>query len=244
MGGQGSEGSMASFERERAFVGHLLNRLALRGEAIDPNAMAGQETGIDVAVQLEDGRTIGIQVTEIDPYPERGKARAEEKTIAKAAPDKPYGMLGQNDPSVALDAIADRVKRKVEIATRHLFDGLDEVWLLICAGVPEHGAVVSTFVMSPWLSADDLNSATDNLLHPSKYSRCFLLPILGAEQAFYRWERNLRWKKSVKLEDIRDVPREAYVNGLMEAAGTGSWEEVDRLCDEECRKVLTEMRQG
>jgi len=109
-------------------------------------------------------------------------------------------MWGQNNPSVALDAIADRVKRKVEIATRHSFDRLDEVWLLVCAGVPEHGAVVSTFVMTPWLSAEDLNSATDTLLHGSKYKHCFLLPILGAEQAFYRWERNLRWEKSVKLE--------------------------------------------
>jgi hypothetical protein len=235
---------MASFERERAFVGHLLNRLSWRGKAIDPNAIACQETGIDVAVQLEDGRTIGIQVTEIDPYPERGKARAREKTITKADPGKPYGMLGQNDPSVVLDAIADSVKRKVEIATRHKFDGLDEVWLLICGGVPEHGAVVSTFVMTPWLSAEDLNSATGNLLHQSKYSSCFVSPILGTEQAFYRWERNLGWEKSVKLEDIRDVPREAYINSLIEAAGARSWEEVDRLCDEECRKVLTEMRQG
>lgn len=234
---------MASFEREKALVGHLLDQLHLQGKAINLNA-AGQETGIDVAVRLADDRVIGVQVTEIDPYVIPGSSRAQEKRVAQSAPARPYDMWGQNNPSVVLNAITRTVTRKVEIVTKHSFDGYDEVWLLICAGVPEHGAVVSTFVMTPWLSAEDLNSATDNVLQGSKYSRCFLLPILGAEQAFYPWDRDSRWRKHVQLEDIRHVPREAYVNSLMKAAESGNWQEVDRLCDEECRKVLSETRQS
>jgi hypothetical protein len=51
-----------------------------------------------------------------------------------------------------------------------------------------------------------------------------------------------RWQKRVKLDDIRDVPRAAYVDSLMKAAEAGDGREVDRLCDEECRQVLAEMR--
>jgi len=87
-----------------------------------------------------------------------------------------------------------------------------------------------------------MNRATHSVLQQSKYDRCFFLAILGAEQAFYRWERNCGWEKSVKLDDPFEIPREAYVNSLHRAAAAGDWEAVDRLCDEECRKVLREMR--
>ncbi|HXY89643.1 MAG TPA: hypothetical protein VEH75_03375 [Xanthobacteraceae bacterium] len=235
---------MASFEREKTFVGLLLERLRLNGAlASNPNA-AGQETGIDVAVYLADGRIIGVQVTEFDPYKEAGKARALEKTIAKVDPHKPYCMNRQNDPAVVLDALANSIKRKVDIASQHSFEQFDEAWLLVCAGILEHGAIASTSIMTPWLWVDHMNSATDDLLHGSKFSRCFLLPLLGVEQAFYQWDRKICWKKLVKLEDIRSVPREAYINSLLEAADAGDWQEVDRLCDEECKMVLFEMRQN
>jgi hypothetical protein len=235
---------MASFEREEALVRHLLDRLSLGDTTTDDPNVAGNETGVDVTVRLTDLRTIGVQVTELDPYAVPGSARGQEKAVAKTASGRPYFMWGQNDPSVVLDAIARAITRKVEIAARHSFGGYDEVWLLLCGGIPEHGAVVSTFLMTPWLSASDLNSATDSPLRESTYDRCFLLPILGAEQAFYPWDRVARWRKHVRLEDISDVPREAYTDSLMKAAETGNWQEVDRLCDEECRKVLAEMRQS
>jgi hypothetical protein len=234
---------MASFEREEFLVRHLLARLGFSDATTDDPSVAGKETGVDVAVRIADGRIVGVQVTEIDPYALPGSTRAQEKAVAKIAPGKPYGMWGQNDPSVVLDAIARAITRKVEIAAKHSFDGYNEVWLLLCAGIPEHGAAVSTLVMTPWLSAEDLNSATDSLLQGSRYDRCFLLPILGAEQAFYPWSKPSRWEKRVKLDDIRDVPRAAYVDSLMKAAEAGDWREVDRLCDEECRDVLAEMRQ-
>ncbi len=170
---------MASFKREETLVRHLLDRLGLGDAATDDPNMAGNETGVDVTVRLADLRTIGVQVTELDPYAVPGSARGQEKAIAKAASGRPYFMWGQNDPSVVLDAIARAITRKVEIAAKHSFDGYDEVWLLLCGGVPEHGAVVSTFVMTPWLSAGDLNSATDGPIarvevrpvFPSSHSR-------------------------------------------------------------------------
>jgi hypothetical protein len=178
-----------------------------------------------VAVRLADGRMVGVQVTEVEPYSVPGLARAQEKAMAKIAPAKPYFMWGQNDPSVVLSTIARIIKRKIEIAAKHSFDSFDEVWLLICAGVPEHGAVVSSFVMTSWLSAEDLNSATDDLLRGSKYNRCFLQATLGTEQAFYTWDRASRWEKCVQMEDICHVPCEAYVNSLMKRF-TKRWAEL------------------
>ena len=235
---------MASFEREKALVEHLLRRLNMGSASFsDPNA-DGSETGMDVMVHLTDGRAIGIQVTEIDPHAEPGKARAEEKRIAGKDQDHVYGTWAQSDPQVILASLARSINRKAAIADRHSFSGVDEVWLLVCAGIPEHGAGVSTFVMTPWLSADDLNAACNSVLEVSKYDRCFLLPILGAEQADYRWEKNRGWKKSVRLEDIRDIPRAAYVDSLHKAAVAGDWQEVDRLCHEECKLVLSKMREN
>ena len=234
---------MASFEREEALVRRLLARLCLDDATTGNPNVSGKETGVDVTVNLADLRTIGVQVTEVDPWSIPGSASGREKAVAKTAPGKPYGMWGQNDPLVVLDAIARAITRKVGIAANHSFDGYDEVWLLVCGGLPEHGAVVSTFVMTSWLSDEDLNSATDSLLRESRYDRCFLLPILGTEQAFYPWDRASRWEKRVQLGDTSHIPREAYVDSLMKAAEAGNWQEVDRLCDEECRNVLAEMRQ-
>lgn len=234
---------MASFEREEAYVRHLLARLGLSDAMTEYPKAAGKETGVDVTVRLADGRIVGVQVTEVDPYPQPGSARGREKAVAMTAAGRPYGVWGQNDPLVALGAIARAITRKVEIAAKHSFEGYDEVWLLLCGGIPEHGAVVSTFVLTPWLSSEDLISARTAFCGSRGMTGCFLLPILGAEQAFYPWGRASRWEKRVGLEDIRHVPREAYVHNLMKAAQSGNWQAVGRLCDEECRKVLAEMRQ-
>ncbi|HWF61182.1 MAG TPA: hypothetical protein VN666_12850 [Nitrospira sp.] len=235
---------MASFEREEELVRRLLVRLGIDNAATkDPNADR-TETGIDVMVRLADLRTIGVQVTEVDPYTVPGSARAQEKAIAKVALNKPYGMCGQNNPSVVLDAIARVITRKTKIAAKHSFDGYDEVWLLLCGGIPECGALVSTSIMTLLLSAEDLNSATDRLLHNSKYDQCFLLPILAPEKALYQWNRATSWKKHIQPEDISQVPSQTYVDTITKATGARNWQEVKRLAIEEGRKVLTEMRQG
>jgi hypothetical protein len=232
---------MTKFDREQALANYLLHRLSLDAtDTSDPNA-TGKETGIDLLVRLSDGRLIGIQVTEVDPYDTPGKARKKEKHKAKAVPEKRYGMYAQNDRRVVVDAITRSIRRKVETAERHSFDHLDEAWLLICAGIPELGTAASSFAMTPPLSAEDMGSATDSILNGSKYSRCFFLPILGAERGFYRWEKATGWKKSVQLEDIHSLPRSAYVQSLLDAPNQ---QEFDRLLHEECQLVLQEIRQG
>jgi hypothetical protein len=119
-----AENIVASFEREKALVEHLLRRLSLESTSLsDPNA-GGSETGMDVIVHLADGRAVGIQVTEIDPYPEAGKARAEERRIAGKDQDHVYGMWAQNDPQIIVASLARSIKRKAAIADRHSFSGV------------------------------------------------------------------------------------------------------------------------
>ncbi len=238
-GGLAAKATQAHFEREKALVEYLSKRLELDIASIsNPNANA-EEAGVDVLVYLVDGRTIGIQVTELDPHPSPGKARAQETWLTNGDTSKVYGGWGQNDLKMVLDSLVRTIKRKVNIAARHSIQGT-EAWLLVCGGIPD--AAVSTFVMSPWLSGVDMNKATDGILRKSKYDRCFFLPMLGVEQAFSRWEQNRGWKKSVKLDELYEIPREVYVRNLFRAADANDWNEVDRLCDEECRKVLSEMR--
>src|SRR5579875_3898357 len=200
---------MASFEREKDLVQYLLPRLDLSGAEIhDPNA-GGTETGIDVSVKLADGRMVGVRVTEIDAHDRPGFARAQETKDAKAAAGGPYSGWAQNNPAVIRDAIKRSIERKVEIAAKHSFDGYNEVWLLLCASIPEPGAVVATFVMPKFLTAEDLNLETDDLLQQSKYHRCFLLPIIsiGDPRPFYQWSKPSRWEKRVESDGIRHVPR-------------------------------------
>jgi len=229
---------MASFDTEKAFVQRLLDRLGVDFTFM-PNPNAGSaETGIDVSVHAADGRTIGIQVTEADPHPVPGQARAQEQRAAAG------GGWPQNDPQIVLESLVRSITRKVDIAARHSFASIDEVWLLICAGLPKDGATISTVVPTSGLSAADLNQATQAILRKSKYDRCFLLAVLGIEQAFYRWDKECGWEKSVKLDDVSRTRRDAYVNSLHRAAAVGDSREVNRLSKDEAQRVLREVRKG
>ncbi len=233
---------MASYEQEKGLFEHLLQRLRLVWRVPSNPNTGGAETGIDVLVPLNDGRTVGVQVTALDPHPEPGKARAEEKRVAGPNPTV-YGGWAENDPQAYLNALVGTIERKIAIAERHSFEGLGltEVWLLICAGIPQHGAIVSTIVMTPLLHEPTIEIATGRLLQRSKYDRCFFLPILGAEQALYSWKKHSTWKKAVSQDGIHEAPRASYMNRLMLAAAARNQQEVDRLCDEELGATLREM---
>jgi hypothetical protein len=191
---------MASFEREKGLVVLLMQRLGLSpDEYRDPSATGAGETGADVAAVIK-GHRIGIQVTELDTGETPGVARADEKKDARAGQRRGSGVYGgwaQNDAGKVLSAIQQAVARKVAIAQRHDFRDFDEVWLLVSCGVPELGAVISTFVMTPWLDGAALDQATAGQLTGSKYARAFVHPVLGVEKALYEWRGgSAGWSKS------------------------------------------------
>lgn len=228
--------------REEALARHLLSWLGMNTASTeDPNA-TGNETGADVLVRLAGHPIIGIQVTEIDPHSPPGSARAQEKSLTDKDGKKIYSAHAQNDPSIILDSIIRSITRKVEIASNHSNEEQDEFWLLLCGGVPEMGAIVSTFIVSSFLSADLLNSKTDSLLQKSKYDRCFLLNIVSTEQALYKWHKDSRWEKRIRKEYDNEAPRDEYIDSLMQA-GTDQ-EKLRRLVYEEAEIVLREYRKN
>jgi hypothetical protein len=186
---------VASFEKEKGRVMLLMQRLGLTpAEYRDPSARGAGETGADVVVDIA-GRRIGIQVTDLDTGEVAGTARSAEtkRALEAVARGSTYNTWAQNDPGKIMDAIVRSLTRKARMS----FAGFDEFWLLICAGVPEWGAIGATSVMTPWLTTDALDAATLQILAASKYSRAFIHAVLGVEEkALYQWHRGASWSKS------------------------------------------------
>jgi len=161
------------FEREKPFVERLMQWIKLQVvEYRNPNAEAGHQTGADVLVVLANGCRIGVQVTMIDTGEEPGKSIAAEKQLARHAERQGHGVYAtwaQGNMRKVVAAIARSVSRKAQISLRHDQKGFHQLWLLMCSGAPETGLLASTLVMTPWLSADDLNAATLALLEDSQY---------------------------------------------------------------------------
>lgn len=181
------------FVREKDLVERLVRRLRLDVESYaDPNT-GSNETGADVTILCANKR-IGVQVTILDTGLVPGRAIAAEKTQSKAAMETNggvYGGWGQPDPVGAI-AVAIAKKSAIKVA------GFDEAWLLVACGVPELGTVVSTFVMTPWLTAEALTIATSAALSNSSYARAFLHPIVNLEDALYEWTPTQQWRKDVR----------------------------------------------
>jgi hypothetical protein len=187
---------MASFEKEKGRVMLLMQRLDLApDEYRDPSAGGAGETGADV-VAVFGNRRIGIQVTDLDTGDEPGSARKEESGLFRAAEARnggTYGTWAQNDPSRVMAAIVRSLTRKSRMSCA----GFNEFWLLMCAGVPELGAIGATFVITPWLTTDALDAETLQILAASKYSRAFIHIVLGVEEkAVYQWQCGAGWSKS------------------------------------------------
>jgi hypothetical protein len=227
---------VASFEKEKGRVMLLMQRLGLEpDEYRDPNAAAG-ESGADVVVVFGN-RRIGIQVTDLDAGDLPGVARREETRLAHdaTAHSSTYLTWGQNDPAKMVGAVQRSVMRKARMS----FAGFDEFWLLICAGVPEQGAIGATSIMTPSCGNDALDAAAVASLEKSKYTQAFIHVVFGVEeQALYEWQRGATWSKST----IEVPPTQR---------GPDFWEYKDDpellrdpegWCEREVKRVLAELR--
>lgn len=148
-----------------------------------------------------------------------------------------YGGWAQNDPNKIVVAIRRAVARKITIARRHGFADFDEVWLLVSCGVPELGAVISTFVMTLWLHADALNTATGGDLASSKYAHAFVHPVVGLGNALYQWTASTGWRKHTT--ETRPGPRAfkpaRYARRVAPPGGSAIVQSGGRLMTARCR---------
>jgi hypothetical protein len=230
------------FAHEMPLVAHLLDRLGIKTDVPLTNPNTTGESGADVLAIIA-ARHIGIQVTQIDnAYSLPGvtlapiQGRGAEKKLAGALGSAPYGGFAENDPA----KIVANVKRAVQVKSLHRVSGFDELWLLVAAGVPENGAVLSTFAMTPFVSTAALSDATSGLLAQSSYDRAFLLPVLGVERAAYQWaKRSGSWTKHVETEAAPSLTFDELMARAREAERSG---DVDAWTDREVTKMLVEMR--
>jgi hypothetical protein len=82
--------------------------------------------------------------------------------------------------------------------------GCDDAWLLIVASLPELGALASTFVITQWLSADALDSATVSHLAACNYARAFVHIVAGSEHALYVWSAGGKWEKHAQPDHLAE----------------------------------------
>lgn len=184
----------AKYTKERDIVDRFLQYLGYaQYQLTDPNFGARIETGVDVLVLL-DGRHFGIQVTEFHAdegsSTEKGsQLRREEVQLASRNPV--YAMYGNPRPYPALvHRILEKSKRRsVNLAC-------DEVILLIAASIPQHGGLVSTFLLDLALDVERMNAETRSLLPNSHYSAAYLYNMMGlGGPSIYEWTRQNGWQK-------------------------------------------------
>ena len=226
------------FVREKHLAELLMQRLGISvSHYLDPNAGAGQETGVDVIAVTANGR-IGIQVTELDTGSVLGRSRGEERKVAQQASGGVYSTWAQNDPAKVLEAIERSIARKSRMTQAA---GFDDVWLLISCGIPELGSVGSTIVMTPSLDVAALNNVTLGQLSKSKYRRAFLHAVLGVEHALYQWKAHQgSWEKTTQ-----DEPPGTQGPSFFEVTRDPEWlDDPKGKSDRELEKVLREIREG
>ena len=228
------------FEREKSLVESLMRRCAVPVEGyIDPNQEAQDETGADV-IAIVDGRRIGIQVTELDTGEMPGQARRTERASWREAQAKDQGTYGgwaQNDPRKIADAIARTLASKVQ----HIV-GCDEAWLLISASLPELGSLISTFVITQWLTVDALDAATASHLAKCKYTCAFLHVIVSPENALYCWTAERNWRK-LTLQDDENNQGQGFFEWRDRLSEFQEWmTDTEGKTDREVEKCLREFR--
>lgn len=247
---------MADFDKEKPYAELLMRHLSIGvADYVDINKRMGRQTGADVLAIAVDGSRIGVEVTEVDTGTGRGVARREEKRVEREAHDSGlsvYGMYARNDENALINALADAIRGKADISLNHDFKEFTEAWLLVVCGVPEVSAVVSTFVVTPWITAQALNDATTDDLKRSNYRRAFIYSILGVEEAVYRWDRMNGWEKSVLLDsrgfkpEGADAPSEAeWISSVLRTPGLNREEILERVIkarDEQVHKILAKLR--
>jgi hypothetical protein len=228
------------FAHEAPLATRLLDRLRITPDAPLTNPNLNGESGADV-LAIVGGKRIGIQVTQIDngySLPSVTDApimgRGAEKRLAREC--QTYAGFAENDSAKIVANIAAAIGRKA----LHRVTGFDELWLLVVAGVPETGSVISTFVLSTHLSPTHLDAATGHDLMQSSYNRVFLLPVLSVERTLFQWAKpSGPWLVDVEPDAAPSLSFDQLMARAHEAVLSG---DLDAWTDREVQNVLAEMR--
>jgi len=173
--------------RSVAQVGRLLSALGRPDAQIQQQAPPRP----DVLVEI-DGRRIAVEATDYhgDEANRGGSVlRKQEGHHAAAGQTRVY--------AVSLDPLPGLVRRINEKASNsYELTGADEFWLAIFAGVPQWGAVASTFLFPPSLDCKRLSELTASSLQKSQFVCCHIFCELADNgPRFYSWREGGHWSE-------------------------------------------------
>lgn len=183
-------------------VKRLLTALGYQFTRIEAVAPPRPDVFADV-----DGRRISIETTDYHGYEkEKGGSplRREEERDIEAGRMKAYWGAAKSEAGLT---------RRISEKTAKSYDVSDanELWLAIFAGVPQLGAVASTFLPTIFLNLDELNKQTISLLENSQFSRCYLFCELTENgPKLYCWIKDNQWHE-IKIAN-REPAEEATLS--------------------------------
>ena len=148
----------------------------------------------DVRVAIGNHR-IGIEVTEF--HADEGHERGPEKKVARQIgeesvrrdPSKPYTVGIPSSPYPALSA---RIDDKINKAAKYDLNGIDQLWLLIAAQIPDTASLGATFLFDPTMNKDGLDDLFREKLSKSRFD-CVCLHLMN-DRVLWIWEESSGWQ--------------------------------------------------
>lgn len=147
----------------------------------------------DVLVEI-DGKRIAVEATDYHgDEANHGGSALRKQEEQHAAAGQVTGSYVPPDPTPGLvRRINEKVSKSYDLAK------VDEFWLVIFAGVPQIGAVASTFLIPQALDCHKLSARTVLSLEKSRFDCCHIFCLLA-----HNGPRLFSWQKG---DDWREVP--------------------------------------
>jgi len=194
-----------SSKEQRSVVqaGRLLSALGRGGAQVHPDIPPRPDVLAEV-----DGRRIAIETTDYhgDEATHRGSAiRRHEQNDAAAGRLRTYAV-----PADPLQGLVRRIHAKV--SKQYDLSATDEAWLAIFAGVPQSGAAAATFLLTTFLSCQQLSSHTAPLLETSVFDRCYIFCELTetGQPKLYAWDKGHAWTEVKLPGEATPVPSPTF----------------------------------
>ncbi len=176
-------------ETERECVRRLLATLGRPAARLDtPNPPAP-----DVRAGFADGSAEAFEVTEIHPDESPGHgsaARAAEEERTKRDPNVIASSWIRTD---TMPAIRYRLEQKIKKAAGYAVQSNEPLSVLLIGSLPKIGAVAATYVLAAFLTVEQLNMETHQLLEKSRFQNAYVyLPL--SDNALFGWNRATSWR--------------------------------------------------
>lgn len=231
------------FDYECEIASNFLDVLGISCVGLtDPLETFKKETGVDVQALMSSNKKIGIQVT-VFHSDEASVKNGSESCRGREEKDKKLEIIqAYGVPTDYRPALQKRIEEKISKAQSYSFNEFDEVWLVITASLPQHGAIASTTIISSFINIEELNIDSHEALSQSKYSTVFL--YVYNEKAIFQWQPLTKWQlaKSALKPILTSEGGFSFVKNCLNNAELRS--DPHGWARREAFKVLCELRRG